>query len=349
MTYTGKDNGEAVQALQDFVVSNETNGYSVINPGSSVDTGSYKVTLGSGDLDTSDTLTVGAANDEALFNGSTVSLSAATDVLIKSESTDGNGTQRYRYDLLWIDSNGEVNKTEGSPVVVDDREENNGLTRFERFKGAIPFPDTTPSTIIAGVQINSQDTDITLNQQVRDYRVDADSTFDSVSTNTLTGGVSGSTDITDISGQGLEISSNTLRILSSIYDGTDLVETVNNTSVDTDQITNKDYRETPNVIGNASTTQDIDLSLSNQHKITLTQDTTLTLSNQVNGSSFTLYVEQDGTGGWELTYPTGVLWPSGIERQPTSDANSLTRFTFDSIDGDLIFSSAGRDIKEDTS
>ncbi len=40
----------------------------------------------------------------------------------------------------------------------------------------------------------------------------------------------------------------------------------------------------------------------------------------------TLVIKQDATGGRTITWPTPILWPEGIEPQPTSGANSISVF-----------------------
>lgn len=113
-------------------------------------------------------------------------------------------------------------------------------------------------------------------------------------------------------------------------------------NTDTDSIDYQDARDTPNVVADAGSAYDIDLSTSNQHKLTLTQDVTLSVSNIQDGSNFTLYLEQDGTGGHSVTFPTS-LTPNGNALTVTQDANALDRFVFDQIDGDVILTKAGGD------
>jgi len=216
--YTGVDNNEAYQAIQEKVQTNKHNGYAVISPGATLATGSYAVTVDSGTLDAADTLSVGAANDEVLFNGGVQSLSAATSVQIDSVS-ESNGNEQYRYDTIWADSSGEVQITQGTAVEVADVESQNNLTRFERFKGTIPFPSTYPSVVIAVVIVSSDDASITT-ANLRDYRIPADETvnaLDSQSHTTETQTINTSlTDpqsntITDFVGDGLTTAANVLQ------------------------------------------------------------------------------------------------------------------------------------------
>lgn len=176
--YTGVDNNEAYQAIQEKVQTNKHNGYAVISPGATLATGSYAVTVDSGTLDAADTLSVGAANDEVLFNGGVQSLSGATSIQIDSVS-ESNGNEQYRYDTIWADSSGEVQITKGTVVEVANVESQNNLTRFERFKGTIPFPSTYPSVVIAVVVVSSDDASIGT-ENLRDYRIPADTTANEV-------------------------------------------------------------------------------------------------------------------------------------------------------------------------
>jgi len=352
MAYEGINSEEAYQAIQEKIQVQKDAGYGIISPGTTLGTGSYAVTINSGALNASDTLTVGTSGDEALDDGSVVSLSAATDVGIGGVSTASDGTEQYRYDTIWVDSSGEVNKTEGTAVKLSTEEANNNLTNFQRFRAAIPEPATYPSAVVAAVVVSSEDSSIG-SDNLRDFRIDANSLNNKVSALELNGPVTTSNTISNLVGQGLEVSSNNLQLLSTVYDGTDLVANVNNTSVttdgatvngttDTEQLDFQDARDTPNVVADAGSSYNIDLSLSNQHKITLTEDCTLSISNITNGSNFTLYIEQDGTGGHSVTFPTS-LTPNGNALTVTQDANAIDRFVFDQIDGDVILTRAGRD------
>jgi len=179
------NNDDAIQALDDYVLAKKDLGFAVISPGDGIGSGAYAVTVNSGNLDASDTLSVGTNGDEALFDGSTVSLSGSTNVQINSVSDAADGTEQYRYDVLWIDSNGEVNKTEGSVVKLSQEESDNNLTRFQRFKGAIPKPGTDPATVVAAVVVNSNDTSVGTSQ-LKDYRVDADTVVNALEAGSAT-------------------------------------------------------------------------------------------------------------------------------------------------------------------
>jgi hypothetical protein len=184
MTFYGPQNDDAAQALQQQVLGYGNRGYAVINPADSLASGSYAVSVDTGELDQSDTLTVGTGGDEAFVGGNVVSLNSATSVQINSVASVG-GVEQYRYDTIWVDSSGEVNKTEGQAVRVSDVESQNNLTRFQRFNASIPFPATWPSTVVAVVVVNSTD-DTVSTGQLRDYRVDAGTEVDTLTAQNAT-------------------------------------------------------------------------------------------------------------------------------------------------------------------
>jgi len=181
MTYDGPNNGEALHDTQLDVTELRTRGYSIISPGDALSAGAYSVSINTGNLNASDTLTVGTSGDEAVYDGSTVSLSSATNVGISGVNTDPQGNEQYRFDVIWIGSNGEVNKTEGTAGTLATLEEEENLTRFERFSQAIPEPGTWPSPVVAVVVVNSGDSSVTTSQ-LRDYRVPANIDVNQVNT-----------------------------------------------------------------------------------------------------------------------------------------------------------------------
>jgi len=314
MTYDGPNNGEGLHDTQLDVTELRTRGYSIISPGDALTAGAYSVSINTGNLNASDTLTVGTGGDEALFDGNTVSLSGATDIGIGGVNTDPQGNEQYRFDVIWIDSNGEVNKTAGTAGTLTALETDNNLARFERFSQPIPEPGTWPSPVVAVVVVNSADSSVTTSQ-LRDYRVPAD-----VSTNSLSGPLTGGNTLSDIAGSGLQIASNALELASNIS---------------VDSIANSDYNETVNSITDASGTTDIDFSVANMHEIEADGDITFTFSNVTSspaGNSLLLRVyDDDGTGPHTLSYPASVEWDGGtVEDTVPSNGDLVISFvTFD--------------------
>lgn len=87
--------------------------------------------------------------------------------------------------------------------------------------------------------------------------------------------------------------------------------------------------------GNGAVT--IDWSLGNQYELTMTGNTTLTLSGGKEGHTYTLITKQDGTGSRTLTWPASTIWPGGVDGVATSGANSIDVWGF-YFDGTAYFS-----------
>lgn len=92
--------------------------------------------------------------------------------------------------------------------------------------------------------------------------------------------------------------------------------------------------------GNAGSTETIDLADGNAHWITLNADCTLTftgasasIDGQAVASSFTLYIEQDGTGGWDITWPGSVIWPNATPPTLDTSAGAVEIVIFQTPDG----------------
>jgi hypothetical protein len=83
--------------------------------------------------------------------------------------------------------------------------------------------------------------------------------------------------------------------------------------------------------GTAGATETIDPTLGNVHSLTLDQDCTITLSAPVGTGAATLalWVTQDGTGGWDITWPGSVT----EEGTHTTTASTTQRVILESIDG----------------
>lgn len=94
-------------------------------------------------------------------------------------------------------------------------------------------------------------------------------------------------------------------------------------------------REKTYALTTSSGATTINLTSGNTQTLTLTQDTTLTLSGATAGTSCTLslYLLQDGTGGWEVTWPAGVLWPGGTTPTLSAAGDSLDLVVLETLDG----------------
>lgn len=103
----------------------------------------------------------------------------------------------------------------------------------------------------------------------------------------------------------------------------------------TPSIDNTDYNETVNSLGNISGTVSIDLTSGNLVECTLTGNTTFNFNNpssNPSGNSFTLILQQDGTGGHSLTWPSSVQWDSGSAPGFSTNANDKHMVSFVSPD-----------------
>jgi hypothetical protein len=93
--------------------------------------------------------------------------------------------------------------------------------------------------------------------------------------------------------------------------------------------------ETIQTHGNTGATETIDLANGNSHAATLNADCTFTFSGATNGveCSFLLELTEDGTGGWEPTWPGSVIWAGGSAPSHPTTASTTTLYVFRSRDG----------------
>lgn len=87
--------------------------------------------------------------------------------------------------------------------------------------------------------------------------------------------------------------------------------------------------------GAAGATETIDLANGNYHAVTLDADCTFTFTGATNGveCSFTLELTENGTGGWDPTWPGSVVWPGGTAPTHDTTASTTTLYVFTSRDG----------------
>lgn len=78
----------------------------------------------------------------------------------------------------------------------------------------------------------------------------------------------------------------------------------------------------------AASAATLNLALSNKFKITLTENITISLSNEEVWDSFTLELLQDGTGGRTVTWFTTIKWHNGVTPTLTTTASKSDRFLF---------------------
>jgi hypothetical protein len=109
----------------------------------------------------------------------------------------------------------------------------------------------------------------------------------------------------------------------------------NAATVSASRVDNDDYHETV-VSESVSGTAGLDLSAANVFEHTLTGDTNFEFNNPSSspaGNSFTIVVQQDGTGGHSLSWPSSVQWDSGSVPSLDTSANAKHMLGFVSPDG----------------
>ena len=91
--------------------------------------------------------------------------------------------------------------------------------------------------------------------------------------------------------------------------------------------------------GNTGAAEEINLAAGVAHRVVLDQNCTFTFVGAVADqySAFTLIVQQDATGGRTSTFPANVDWPDGTVPTPSTTPNSVTIYTFFSVDGGTTY------------
>ena len=81
-------------------------------------------------------------------------------------------------------------------------------------------------------------------------------------------------------------------------------------------------------LGNISGTVALDFDVrGNYIKATLTGSTTFTVANMRTGTTYILMLKQNGTGGYGITWPSGIKWAGGIAPTLTTTASTTTLIT----------------------
>ena len=102
----------------------------------------------------------------------------------------------------------------------------------------------------------------------------------------------------------------------------------------------KDIGETCVANATSGATDTIDLEDGNVHNVTLTANCTFTFSNPPasgTSGSFTLFLNQDGTGSRTATWPGSVKWAGGTAPTLTTTASRTDILVFTTIDGGTIW------------
>ena len=135
-------------------------------------------------------------------------------------------------------------------------------------------------------------------------------------------------------GTGTTAWSNT--ITGSTIAGTTLSGAVTGADQVMSAVTHKDYAETCAENAASGTAATIDLNDGNVHHVQLTGNCTFTFSNPIatgDSSSFTLILEQDGTGSRTATWPSEVKWAAATAPTLTTTADKFDVLAFTTVDG----------------
>lgn len=105
--------------------------------------------------------------------------------------------------------------------------------------------------------------------------------------------------------------------------------------------------EAVNTVATSGATQTIPaVTTQSVSRITLTANCTLTFPTATAGTSFTLALTQDGTGGRTVTWPASVKWPSGVAPTASAGAGKVDLYVFTCLDGASWYGSqVGADIR----
>lgn len=93
----------------------------------------------------------------------------------------------------------------------------------------------------------------------------------------------------------------------------------------------KDYAETGTAPASSAGALGLDLSTGNNFDVTLTEDTTISITNPPAAGKFgslSLVLTQDATGGWAVTWPASVKWAGGAAPALSTAAGAIDVLTF---------------------
>lgn len=94
------------------------------------------------------------------------------------------------------------------------------------------------------------------------------------------------------------------------------------------QVTGHSYADEEVDNGNSGAAKTIDWTTGNFQEIVLTADCTLTFTAPSGPTTLVLKVTQDGSGGWDFTYPGTTKWADSTEPVLTGTAGSVDILTF---------------------
>jgi len=151
-------NGTGAQTLDIKQPEWADEGYGVAGDVSTPGSGPLAVTINTGALGAGNAA-LSVASGDVLVGGATVSYGGGTVDI-------ATGGAMPRKDLLWIDSNGDIQVEQGTPTAPKPQ----GADRFGTFVPAVPFPPTTPAVCLGAVYVAANATAISA-QDLQDRRV----------------------------------------------------------------------------------------------------------------------------------------------------------------------------------
>ncbi|NTW32247.1 MAG: hypothetical protein HGB12_06435, partial [Bacteroidetes bacterium] len=78
----------------------------------------------------------------------------------------------------------------------------------------------------------------------------------------------------------------------------------------------------------------VDWNNSNVQEITLSANRSFTFTNGKSGGVYILFIKQNGTGNWSVTWPSNIMWTGGTAPTLTTTANAVDviKFVYDGND-----------------
>ena len=89
-----------------------------------------------------------------------------------------------------------------------------------------------------------------------------------------------------------------------------------------------------NQINDDGSTVTLDLSITNNHQVTLGGNRTIVFANAVRGQHFKVKLLQDGSGNRTVTWPSGITWTGSAAPTLTTTPNKKDSFVFECTDDD---------------
>jgi hypothetical protein len=165
-------NGTGAQTLDIKQPEWRDEGWGVAGDVSTPGSGPLAVTVNTGTLGGGNGA-LSVASGDAFVDGTVVSYGGGT-VDIQP------GNSEPRKDLIWIDDSGTIQVEQGTPAAAAPA----GESDFATFLPAVPFPSTTPATVLAAVAVPANASSIG-SAQLQDRRLTSQGVLSSLSTDSL--------------------------------------------------------------------------------------------------------------------------------------------------------------------